>query len=225
MTILKPGQRFTATGYAHALAVSVAGGATWHTVAAAMQTERMTAQRICNAFHRTGLTHIVGWHVVNGNARARTPIYAFGTGDDVQWPGGGRKQTRNRTPIELLTFANTIKALMIESHLGTTLAEEVGCSPRRARETIAALKSHGLVYIAEYELRENGGTGFPLYAWGPGKADKRKPKPKTKSELYSRHNAIKSQRRAFTKLMRGLATGKPQDGRTARFQQPELEAA
>lgn len=225
MTALKAGQRYTATGYAHALAVIVAGGATWHTVAAAMQTGRMTAQIICRAFHRAGLTHIAGWHIPDGNVRARAPIYAFGEGVDVEWPGGGRKQTRNRSPIELLTFCNTIKALMSDTFCGKSLSAEVGSGNHRALKTLAALKRHRLIYIAEYEVRSNGGAGFPLYAWGPGKKDRQKPTPLSQKDINKRHNDIRGHRRATFKLMHGLATGKSLDGRVTRFQQPEMAEA
>lgn len=216
MTKRLKGQRIMGAGYAKALRVIVDGGATWREVGAAVGVERITAQTLCRGFHRQQLTHISAWKVGEGDARNRAPIYAFGPGEDVPWPAGDRPVMNKRTPPELLAFCALVKELMLDAYHGKGMADTIGGTPRTVRNHIRELHKLKLAYIAGYDDRSVAGTGYPLFAWGPGKSDKPKPKPIPKRELWNHHNAVRSARRKQSKVLHGLVTGRSLDGRSNR---------
>lgn len=196
------GRRSHHEGYATALRLVVAGGATWMSVCEAANTARMSSQRMLRVFHDLGLAHIVGWT----GPLDRTPIFAFGPGVDLPGPGMLRIQRRaKKFPIELLTFCNAVKALMSEPLHGQGLAAATGQGARSARATIRVLREQGLVHIADHDDRFDLGAGVPLFAWGPGLPDKPKPKPQTRRALWVKHNAVKARRRAHTKTLHAMS--------------------
>ena len=198
---MKKGQRLLYAGYSGVLRTIVNGDATWHTVEAAHDINRTTAQRICHGLHDSGLMHIERWINHGPTARSRCPVYAFGAGEDAPCPSTPRPRHRRAPPIELLTFINAIKALLAEPHHGLGLSNACGLYPRSTRALLAVLRKHRLIYIDHHEQRERAGAGVPMWAWGVDKKNKAKPKPMTRRELWEKHNAIAAEKRRQTRVL------------------------
>lgn len=204
----KPGQRLLHSGYVPALALLVAGPVKWTDLCTALGWSRGTVQRLLHCLHAQGLTYIHSYGISGADRRSRCPIYAFGSEPDAPNPSPPRPRRETRPPpIEALTFCHAIKALMAEPHHGRGLSDATGLSPRTAQQLIRTLRAAGLIYIAEYQPRPTAGNGYPLFSWGPGMPDKRKPAPVSKRKLWVKHNAIRSRRNEQAKLLRLMVTG------------------
>lgn len=217
MTEIKrhPGNRIMGKGYARALRVVFNGFATWKTIAADLNLGRRTAQDLCGAFCDAGLAHVLTYVRATGNARtAATAIYAFGPGTDAIRPPGGTVRKPGPLPVELLTFCNGVKDLMVASHNGKTFSDAVGYSHRTGREVLRALKAEALIHIDGYTPHATGGDGYPTYTWGPDQADVRKRAPQPAHVLWARGNAVKKEKLAHTRLLRAMVLAKPIDGRS-----------
>lgn len=208
------GQRLTTTGYAQALRLLVDGEATWCSLAADLGVTRATAQRVCAAFHRHGLTHVVRWQAVGKDARSLRPVYAFGAGADaLRAAPDKRRSATQRTPSELLTFCAAVQLLSEDSYHGAGLAAATGIGAPSSRRLLRALREHKLIYVESHQERRNAGTGYPLWTWGPDHKDRAKPKPKSKTELWTNHNAKRASHRQHAVLMHGIVNGVSLDGR------------
>lgn len=209
-----PGNRIMGKGYAQALRVVFEGFATWATVAARLNIGRLTSQRMCRAFCDQGLCHVVAYVRYGESRGATTALYAFGPGTPAPRPPGGTDPTPRAPGIELLTFCNGVKDLMVASHTGKSFSEAVGYSPRTGRDVLRALKAEGLIHIDGYAPHATGGDGYPTYTWGPGLPDKRKRDPQPAHLLWARGNAVKKQKLAHARLLRAMVLAKPLDGRS-----------
>lgn len=219
------GSRILHPGYAKALKMIVFGGATWAQIAAALDVNRLTAQRLVRCFHQAGMAHISGWAIDGPTAKSRKQVYSFGPGVDVLWPGGERPKRPLRMPVELLTFCHAIKALQADLHHGSSLAAETGMGMRNARGLLRALHECRLIYIADFEARRIGGTGAAMYAWGPRKKDKQKPVPATKQERWTANNARRAIKAHALRLSHAVVKGFPMDKRTAAYKAANAQGA
>jgi hypothetical protein len=185
----------------------------------------MTAQAICHGFRRQGLTHIVEWARVKINTRHYlTPRYAFGPGEDAPNPEYVR-ESKARTPAELLAFCEMVHALQEASWHAAGMAKHFGCSPKATRATMKALHDLKLTRIEEYQPRRGGGPWIAFMAWGPDVRDTAKPAKLTTKQLYQRHNKMAYQRLKQIKLLHAMVRGVALEGRKVALNDDEAEAA
>ncbi len=193
------------TGYAKILRMLVDGRVTWRHLADGLQVARReSSHTILYGLRAAGMAHIAGWEM-DGDARSRRPAFAFGPGPDVPWPGGERHRSRKAPPSELLAFIVAVRSLMDEPRHGKGLAKLTGQAPSTARRVIKALHAERLVYIDHYDDRERAGAGYPLYAWGPGEPDAKKPRPQSNRALQRKHAAYRRTLNATANLLHAIA--------------------
>lgn len=222
--------RIGQAGYAACLKTIAFGGgqATWKTVAEANSLSRQTARDFCHALNDLRVIHIAGWERTGQDNRSRVAAYAIGDEPDAPYPGTARRPRKSHRTgsVEIITFANAIKALQSDHHHGVSLSDATGLYPRAARNLLRALHQAKLVYVAEYQDRKSAGCGAAMYAFGVNQRDTKKPAPIPQVELNRRWNEVKKRLRADTKLMRGLVTGANGDRRTSPYRrQPEAAGA
>jgi hypothetical protein len=214
------GQRLLGGGYAQALRVFADGDATYHAVLERCGVTRQTAQGICHAFHKHGLTHIAEWRRMVVNTRGYlTPVYRLGEGEDAPRPPYMR-ESKARTPVELLAFCHQIKALQDRTWHARGLAIHFGCSPRVMSNTIRKLRELRLVHIEEYKPRKGGGPGIALFGWGVDLRDNPRPK-KSGATVYQQHNKVLYDRTQQIKLLHAMVRGVRVTGRRAANDQQE----
>jgi len=186
--------RLSLAGYARILKIVVRGGATWRSVAKKTGARRLTVQRILNYWTDVGLIHVRAWDIPDGDVRSRCPIYKFGQGTNVPWPGGSPPH-KTRVRADLTMFTAVVRALMAGPCLLIDVVDEAGISRSACTELMKLLHTTlRLVYIADYQERPKRGQGHPMYRWGPGKPDKEKRAPlsdKELSRLGSQRNAAR----------------------------------
>ena len=210
-------------GYAECLkTIAVSDGkATWRTVSEVNNINRVTATRLCHALNDLHVIHIAGWAFGVADGRSRIPCYALGDEPDAPHPTGNPRKRGNKRAesSEILAFVSAIEAMQDSPHHGISLAEATGIYPRAARHLMQALHRAGLAYIAEWDDRGVAGHGAPMYAFGMGRKDVKKPAPISEAELNKKWSGLKMKRAADSKLMRGLVTGFNGDKRTAPYRQ------
>lgn len=210
-------------GYAECLKTIARGDgtATWRTVAEVNDINRMTATRLCHALNDLHIIHIAGWAFGVADGRSRIPCYALGDEPDAPHPTGNPRKRGNKRAesSEILAFVSAIEAMQDSPHHGVSLAEATGIYPRAARHLMQALHRAGLAYIAEWDDRGTAGHGAPMYAFGMGRKDVKKPAPITEAALNRKWSDLKMKRAADAKLMRGLVLGFNGDKRTATYKQ------
>lgn len=219
-------------GYAECLRTIAFGGgqATWKTIADDNKVNRTTAGRFCQCLNDLRIIHVSGWVNTGIDNRSRIPAYALGDQPDAPHPNNTPRPRKNKRTesSELIAFASVIHALQDDSHNGKSLAETTGIFPRATRQLLKALHAAKLVYIAEWEVRPQFGAGYPLYFFGMGKKDAKKPAPIPQAELTRQWNEVRKRKRRDIKLMRGIVTGTSGDRRTALYRrqaQPQAGAA
>lgn len=195
-------KRLANEGYAAILAMIVKGPTCWRDVEAAHGWSRTAIHGAMFDLLDAGLVHIAAW-THDSDWRSARPKMVFGPGEDA--PGPARRRKRMSPRPGCVPFVNAVRAMMIEPHNGVTLAGVTGQVPRAARGTIRALHRAGLVHIDHYHDRGAAGAGYPLYAWGPGLPDARKPRPKPTRALTRRHNKERRAREASIAVMHALA--------------------
>lgn len=195
--------------YADVLRAVVDGGCTWRDVSSRSGLETTTARRVLHVMEDMGLIHVADYRRVAAGIRTELlAVYAFGRGERAPWPGDGRPRRHGRITrpkVELVSFVHAIRVLMAGPHLGKTLAEETGLSPNTCSALLRKLHALRLIYISEYQERALSGLGYPMYEWGPGERDVKKPAPLTDKQLWDKHNAIKRQRKAHLAALHALA--------------------
>lgn len=202
------GQRLLHSGYARLLRTIVDAHVIWRDLHEMHGLARQSAQRILHVWHDLGFVHVDSWRVVSfGGRRQTTPVYAFGPGASAPWTGKATAPRRKpaKPPVELLTFVRAIEALQGDHLHGTELADTVGIAPRTARALLRELHALGLIFKAEYQALWHGGHGHPLFAWGPGRKDRARPKPQPRRVLWARADAIKRARGEHLRVIRALA--------------------
>lgn len=220
-----------AQGYALALRVIADGGATWHEVSARIGVGRVGTQAIVNGLLRQGVMHVCGWRQVPcGRRRQWTAVYELGPGEDAPAPVYLRPSNAI-TPAEVRGFCDLVKALQFDSWHGKGLAQYLGQSERTVRKTLRTMHALRLIYIDDYMHRACAGSRPPLFAWGPGQRDAPKPRRRTAREVWTYHNAMRTQRRAAAATLHAIVRGVSIDGRSrssrlhAAQTQPELQGA
>jgi hypothetical protein len=208
-----PGKRLLGPGYAQVLRVFANGPAMWTDVAAACGTKRASSQGLCNGLHRQRIIHITEWRAVKGTRRLQwTPVYLLGDGIDAK-PPVPLRTSKAPTPFELLGFCEVIRALQADSWHSKGLADHLGQCARTVRGIVRELHKLRLVYIDDYTQRPKAGAGFPLFTWGPGEQDAKKPAPKSARKVWMAANAVVSERRKQMHLMHAIVRGVSLDGR------------
>lgn len=205
------GQRLLYAGYAEVLKLVVDGSATWQSIAAALSLGRSGAQGLLNRMVDACLIHEAAWQPVHTYRTTYTPIYAFGEGTTLAWPGKGKRPMRRLrpAPVELLTFITAIKALQSDTYNAVRLAEQTGMGKRSAQRLLKKLHALRLIFIDEFEERPQGGHGYPLYAWGPNRADMTKPAPMDKRLLSTAWARVNYARQRDVRLL-GLVNRSPE---------------
>ena len=106
--------RLSLAGYAKLLKVVVRGGATWRSVSKKTGARRLSVQRILHYWNDVGLIHVRGWEIPGGVMQARCPIYKFGPGVNVPWPGGMLpRKTQVRADPKYLRWKRQIRKRMV----------------------------------------------------------------------------------------------------------------
>ncbi len=175
--------RLSLAGYAKLLKVVVRGGATWRSVSKKTGARRLSVQRILHYWNDVGLIHVRGWEIPGGVMQARCPIYKFGPGVNVPWPGGMLPR-KTQVRADLTMFTAVVRALMAGPCLLADVVEEAGISRSACAELVKLLHTDlRLIYVADYHERPQRGQGHPMYRWGPGKRDKERRAPLSAQEL------------------------------------------
>ena len=117
--------RLSLAGYAKLLKVVVRGGATWRSVSKKTGARRLSVQRILHYWNDVGLIHVRGWEIPGGVMQARCPIYKFGPGVNVPWPGGMLPR-KTQVRADLTMFTAVVRALMAGPCLLADVVEEAG---------------------------------------------------------------------------------------------------
>ncbi len=207
-------ERLHGPGYAKALRLLVDGERTWRDMAAALNVNRNTSAKVLHGFHRQGLAHIVRYDGLKFGRRVTwTPVYAYGPGPEIISPSIRKKAAA--TPVELLTFCQTVLALQSDSWHKLGLSRHVGASTRSTSVAIESLRALRLVVIDDWFIRPKAGAGHPLYAWGVDGVDAVKPKPMSRRKLWRRNNQVRSDRRREQRLLRAMVCASAIDRRTA----------
>ena len=214
--------RLSLAGYANILKVVVRGGATWRGVSKKTGASRLTVQRILHYWTDVELIHVCGWDIPGGVIQARCPVYKFGVGKNVPWPGGMIPH-KTQVRADLTMFTAVIRALMAGPCLKCDVVAEAGISRSAGAVLVDTLHALKLTHIAEYEERPKRGQGAPMYRWGPGKADKEKREPIPAKELSRTGNRRHAAKRRAIQQQHHLTHFAPAP--TARAAAPEPEYA
>jgi hypothetical protein len=201
------GQRVSLDGYAKILAVIAAGDARSDAVSAAILMQYDRCERVLQWMEYFGAIHVCDWHITKETrVRRAVPVYRMGDGESVPKPFGRRRLQRpgRSVPVELMAFCDAVKELQAECHHGRSLAEATGLNQQTCRRLMRNLKLHGLAFIEQYEARNVGGFGYPMYRFGLNRQDARKPKPKSEAQQARERRGRKAQRELSMRLL-GIA--------------------
>jgi hypothetical protein len=200
------GARLLWSGYAKIIRLMIDKPVSWVEACGALNIKRReSAHKILYGLKDAGLAHIIDWDMENNDARRRRPVFAWGPGQDVPWPAGGRQRNRRVAPTELLALIVAIRDLMEEAHHGKSLAATTGVAPTTARNMLRALHQERLVYKDHYLDRGQNGAGPPLFLWGPNQPDAQKPRRQPMRALVAKHNHYRAVRNATANLLHAIA--------------------
>lgn len=210
------GQRMTTGDYVRVVRLLVNGPTTWADVSAATGCTKRSGIKILAALKKQGMCHVSGGRRVldtPGNL-GMAHVYTWGPGVDA-WthPVPAQEFRLARTPDRIIALCEAIKALQADSwHMGD-LAAHVGMYLRGSYVLVKELHDQRLIYIADWPARQDRGSLWPTYTWGPDKADKPKPRTQTQAEKRARWEAIRAKRLRESKLLRAMVLGERMDKR------------
>ena len=177
-------------GYARILAELVGLPSSWHTLVAKGLAGKTAARRFCTFLHSLGSLHISGWEAPD--SRPWRAIYSAGPGQDVPVPERrpNGKRYYGDTPVqgrfvprpdgippELLAFNAALIALQ-EPITAIQMSEETGVCIATTRKLLQEMQDLRLIYVADYMPRTcPGGPPIEMFHWGPGKSNKKRPRP------------------------------------------------
>ena len=200
-------------GYARCLAevVRQKDCATVDDIADVVNTNRRKGLQVANALERVGLIRVASWvprEDPAGRAVFYTPAYAVGAGPRPPHPNGATgKPRRSKVPVSVHALAIAVDVLQECPKNVSELADALETSPAQVQRIVRVMRQERLVHISGWHIRPQGGVGGAMYEWGPGKADKSKPKPQTKRQNWARANAKKVRQQQHLRML--MATSGP----------------
>lgn len=198
-------------GYARCLAevVRQKDRATVDDIADVVNTNRRKGLQVANALERVGLIRVASWvpmEDATGRCTFWTPAYALGAGPRPPHPNGATgKPRRSKIPVSVHALAIAVDVLQESPKNVTELSDALETSPAQVQRIVRVMREERLVHISGWHIRPQGGVGGAMYEWGPGKADKSKPKPQTKRQNWAKANARKIVRQKHLRLLAATA--------------------
>ena len=215
MTTRKKGRgiKLGFAGYARSLSevVRKKDQATVDDIAEVIGTDRRKALQVCNSLERAGLIRVHAWvprEDPTGRCTFYTPTYIHGAGPRPPHPNGATgKALRSKIPVAVHALAIAVDVLKECPKNVTELSSDLETAPSQVQRILKVLREERMVHISGWHIRRDGGVGGALYEWGPGKANKPRPKPQAKRETWARANALKARQQQHLRLL--VATAGP----------------
>lgn len=186
------GHRFGWAGYASVLRGLQQMPATADEVGDRHGLHPNTSRGVMRALHAMKLIHVASWRVI---ARGlRTPVYGFGTRQDVPHPTGKpRKSDRSKNLSQTaISLASVMRALVRPVTIAR-LVEVSGCDDSWIGKFLQHCKQIGLVRIGAWRIGEKGGWPAALWVLGEG-SDMPRPRPKARRLIEKESQARRKKR-------------------------------
>jgi hypothetical protein len=161
---------------------------------------RRTMLWICGSMLKAGLIHRSEW-VQPAPRRMRVPVWSFGPGGDVEHPHW--RPVKRKSGESAVILGAVRDALQDRVLPADQLAADLGWTLEHGRRIVRIMRAHGLLRVAEWEVRCSAHTAS--YAFGPGADAHRKPisDAPARKALYARTHRAKRVHLAMVRATAG----------------------
>lgn len=209
----RPGRRGW-TDYANVLRVVMDHPGTTSEIAARIGIARNSARKTLNGMRDAGLIFERAWRPCEPTSTGQRLLQAVWSTQGPPAPRPSALLLQPAAPAtrmpQLSRFCRAIAALMQGALSAADLADAAGANVNNLRPLLRHLVGVlRLVCIEDWRQRTRCGWPVPIYRWGPGRRNARRPKPLREVEAWRKQHAIRQQRLFWVHMIFMTAGAKP----------------